>query len=99
MAHPFAQMDPRLARWLAAPEQALPGDSFMPRVQHRTSGASERFVVSPGREEQGLFHMPGGQSGHPWSPFFLAGHEAWVEGRATPLLPGATRHRLDLVPR
>ena len=99
VAHPFALMDPRLGRWLAAPEQALPGDSFMPRVQHRTSGASERFVVSPGREELGLFSMPGGQSGHLLSPYFLAGHEAWAEGRAAPLLPGAARHRLDLVPR
>ena len=99
VAHPFTLMDPRLGRWLAAPEQALPGDSFMPRVQHRTSGASERFVVSPGREELGLFNMPGGQSGHLLSPYFLAGHEAWAEGRATPLLPGAARHRLDLVPR
>ncbi len=96
VAHPFAQLVPRLSRWLAAPPLAMPGDSFMPRVQHRRSGASERLVVSPGREEDGLFHMPGGQSGHPWSPFFLAGHEAWVNGEATPLLPGAEAHRLTL---
>ena len=80
------------------PRQQLPGDSFMPRVQHRTSGASERFVVSPGREQDGLYHMPGGQGGHPLSPFFLAGHDAWAEGRPTPLLPGASAHRLELVP-
>jgi penicillin amidase len=96
--HPFVKVEPRLARWLAAPRVGMPGDSFMPRVQHRTSGASERLVVSPGREERGILHMPGGQSGHPWSPCFLAGHEAWVEGQATPLLPGGTRHRLMLVP-
>jgi penicillin amidase len=77
----------------------MPGDSFMPRVQHRRSGASERLVVSPGREEDGILHMPGGQSGHPWSPFFLAGHEDWVAGRGTGLLPGPAVHRLELVPR
>ncbi len=96
VAHPFARLLPRLSRWLAAPPQPLPGDSFMPRVQHRTSGASERMVVSPGREEDGLFEMPGGQSGHPLSPFFLAGHEAWARGLATGLLPGPVEHSLKL---
>lgn len=71
----------------------------MPRVQGRISGASERMVVSPGREEQGLFHMPGGQSGHPLSRWFLAGHDDWTEGRPTPLLPGAPAHTLTLEPR
>ena len=74
------------------------GDSFMPRVQGRGSGASERLVVSPGREEDGILHMPGGQSGHPLSPYFLKGHMDWVEGKATPLLPGPAEHRLELVP-
>jgi penicillin amidase len=96
--HPFVMIDERLARWLAAPEQALPGDSLMPRVQRERHGASERMVVSPGREELGIMHMPGGQSGHPWSRFFLAGHEAWESGEATPLLPGEARYRLRLVP-
>ena len=99
IAHPLAALDPRLDRWLAAPARPLPGDSFLPRVQHRSSGASERLVVSPGREEQGLFHMPGGQSGHFLSPYFLAGHGDWAEGRATPLLPGPPEHRLTLAPR
>lgn len=98
VAHPLVQVAPFLARWLAAEPRALPGDSFMPRVQGRTYGASERLVVSPGREAEGIFHMPGGQSGHPFSPFFLAGHEDWVEGRPSRLLPGAAVHRLVLEP-
>ena len=98
IAHPFAALDPRLRRWLAAPADPLPGDSNLPRVQHPSSGASERLVVSPGREGDALFHMPGGQSGHPLSPHFLAGHENWAQGRATPLLPGPVRHRLRLQP-
>jgi penicillin amidase len=57
------------------------------------------MVVSPGREEHGLFHMPGGQSGHFLTPHYRAGHDAWVTGDATPLLPGETAHRLTLRPR
>jgi penicillin amidase len=83
--------------WLAAPRDPLPGDFNMPRVQGRAFGASERMVVSPGREQDGIFEMPGGQSGHPLSPYFLAGHEAWVRGDATPFLPGAAVHRVELV--
>ncbi len=98
VAHPFTRFAPKLSRWLSASPKALPGDSFMPRVQHRTSGASERMVVSPGREEFGIFHMPGGQSGHPLSPYFLAGHEDWENGTASPLLPGEAVHMLELVP-
>jgi len=98
VAHPFTQLVPWLSRWLAAPPQAQPGDSFMPRVQHRRSGASERMVVSPGREKDGILHMPGGQSGHPLSPFFLTGHRDWVTGQATPLLPGPAEFRLELTP-
>jgi len=67
-------------------------------VQAPDDGASERFVVSPGREEEGIFEMPGGESGHPLSPFFQAGHEAWVKGLPTPFLPGPTAHTLTLSP-
>ena len=98
VAHPFVFLDSRLARWFAAPSENIPGDSFMPRVQRPRHGASERMIVSPGREELGILHMPGGQSGHPWSPYFLAGHEAWVNGEPTALLPGEARHRLHLIP-
>ena len=71
----------------------------MPRVQSPGFGASERFAVSPGREDEGYFHLPGGQSGHPLSPYYRAGHEAWAEGRATPFLPGPVQKTLRLVPR
>ena len=80
------------------PIQQLPGDSHMPRVQHPANGASERMVAAPGRDEIGLFHMPGGQSGHPLSAHYSDSHGAWAEGRATPLLPGAAVHRLVLEP-
>jgi len=96
-AHPISMAAPWLKRWLAAPPDMLAGDNHMPRVNAPNSGQSERLTVSPGKEEQGVFNMPGGQSGHPWSPFFLAGHEDWVVGKATPLLPGPPRHVLTLV--
>ena len=97
--HPLSRFLPGfLARRLDMPRTPLPGDSNMPRVQGPGFGASERFVVSPGREEDGIFHMPTGQSGHPLSPFYRAGHEAWMEGEPTPFLPGETVYRLELIP-
>jgi hypothetical protein len=73
-------------------------DDHMPWVSAPDFGQSERMVVAPGHEERGLFNMPGGQSGHPLSAYFLAGHEAWVQGRAVALLPGRAEHRLSLHP-
>ena len=98
VGHPLSAAVPRLASWLDLPPQALPGDRDMPRVQGPRFGAALRMVVSPGREEAGLFHMPGGQSGHPLSPWYRASHEAWAMGRAQPLLPGPPQHVLRLVP-
>lgn len=99
IAHPFSHILPGfLASFLNMPSDPLPGDHDMPRVQEPADGASERFVVSPGRESEGIFHMPGGQSGHPLSPFYRAGHEAWVRGEPTPFLPGKTEHTVTLSP-
>ena len=70
----------------------------MPRVQGPRFGASERFAVSPGDEANGYFHMPGGQSGHPLSPFYRAGHEAWMRGEALPFLPGEPQSQLVIEP-
>jgi penicillin amidase len=94
----MSQAVPFLSRWLDMPRHMLPGDDDMPRYQAPDKGASERLAVSPGREDEGIFHMPGGQSGHPLSPYYGAGHDAWVEGRPTPLLPGPTEYTLTLVP-
>ncbi|HVT74118.1 MAG TPA: penicillin acylase family protein [Lacunisphaera sp.] len=99
MQHPFARFLPRpVARFVDMAAEPLPGDSDMPRVQSTSFGQSERLVVSPGHEDQGIFNMPGGQCGHPLSPYFRAGHDAWAKGEATPLLPGPTQHTLTLQP-
>ncbi len=97
--HPWSASLPGwIGRFLDMAPVALPGDDHMPRVQGISHGASERFVVSPGRENQGLFHMPCGQSGHPLSPHYRAGHRDWVEGRPSPFLPGPPESHLELRP-
>jgi penicillin amidase len=97
--HPLSHVLPGpLGSWMNMAADPLPGDNNVPRVQSPTSGASERFVVSPGHEAEGIFNMPGGQSGHPLSPFYRAGHAAWVKGEATPFLPGPATHTLMLTP-
>jgi penicillin amidase len=96
--HPLSRALPWAGRWLDMPRQPLPGDSHMPRVQAPGAGASERLAVSPGHEADGYFHMPGGQSGHPLSPHYRDGHDAWVRGVATPFLPGPAQSTLRLVP-
>jgi penicillin G amidase len=99
VGHPFRHAMPRfLSRWLNAPAVPMPGDNDMPLVQRRDFGASERFAVSPGHEAEGIFHMPGGQSGHPLSPYYLAGHDAWLRGEPSAFLPGKTAHTLTLHP-
>lgn len=99
ICHPLSRAMPGFVKpALCMPADELPGDSGMPRVQGPDFGASERMVVSPGHEADGIIHMPGGQSGHPMSPFWGAGHDDWVHGRATPFLPGATQHTLKLAP-
>lgn len=94
--HPLSRSVPALAKYLDMPADPLPGDDNMPRVHTPTHGASERFVVPPGHEELGYFHMPSGQSAHPLSPYFRAGHQAWVTGEKTPFLPGPAKYTLVL---
>ena len=97
--HPLSAVLPAtLARYLDMPANELPGDSNMPRVQAPEFGASERFAIMPGHEDQSYLMMPGGQSDHPMSPFHGAGHADWVAGKPTPLLPGPAIYTLRFVP-
>jgi penicillin amidase len=99
ICHPLAGALPSfLKHFLCMPPDELPGDSNMPRVAAPDFGASERMLVSPGHEADGIIEMPGGQSGNPLSPFWGAGHAAWVHGEPTPFLPGPTTHTLRLLP-
>lgn len=99
ICHPLARALPAFMHGtLCMPFEPLPGDVAMPRVQRPDFGASERMVVSPGHEVDGIIHMPGGQSGHPLSEFWGAGHDDWAKGRPAPFLPGPARYSLRMKP-
>lgn len=96
--HPLSASLPFGARLLDMPDEPMPGDLFTPRVAWGAATASQRMVVSPGREAEGIMQMPTGQSGHPLSPFYANSHTAWMRGEPSPFLPGPTQHRLTLTP-
>ena len=98
IGHPLSRALPLLSRWLDMPSLPQSGDGNMPRVAGPSFGQSERLVVAPGHEERATLAMPGGQSGHPMSPYYGAGHDAWAAGRTTPLLAGPAEHALTLAP-
>ena len=97
--HPLSAAVPFLSRFLDMAPVQLPGDSNMPRVQGRDFGASERMVVAPGHEAEGIFEMPTGQSGWPLSAFYRNSEPAWEKGEATPFLPGKPEHTLEFKPK
>jgi penicillin amidase len=86
-------------RLLNMAHDQVSGDFWVPRVAGPYVGASQRMVVSPGKEEEAIFHSPGGQSGHPLSPHYADGHQAWLRGLPESLLPGKKVTTLKLMPR
>lgn len=96
--HPLARAVPGLSRLTDPPDLPEAGDTMVPRVQITGFGASERLVVSPGWEGEGLLSMPSTQGGNPLSGYGDAAHEAWRLGRPYPLLPGRPVATLVLRP-
>lgn len=96
--HPFAKQIPILSKLLNMPTAPGFGDSYMPAVQKRGFGASQRFIAQPGHLESAILTVPGGQSGHPLSEFYRAGFDEYVEGKHTPLLPQTFMHQIEIVP-
>lgn len=96
--HPLSRAIPLLGRLTDPVDVAVPGDRATVRAQAPGFGASERFAVSPGREAEALFQMPGGQAGNPRTPWYLSGHEDWIRGRPAPFLPGPAKWTLVLKP-
>jgi len=89
LVHPFGRKLAFLTPWLAArPIRSTGALTDMPKIQTPQFGASQRMAVFPGREATGFMQLPGGQSGHPASPFFLDLLDDWVAGRPTPLAAG-----------
>lgn len=98
IAHPFSSALPSLGKWLDMPREPVAGCPECVRAYAPGHGASERMVVSPGRESNGFLHMPGGQSGHRLSQHYGDQQRFWAEGRSLPFEAGETVGRLDLVP-
>lgn len=97
-SHPLAEALPGLSRLLNMSDGPLPGCGQCVRVMNDGLAASQRLVVSPGHPDAGILHMPGGQSGHPFSPHYRDQHPYWSKGLPLPLLAGNTLHTLTLVP-
>lgn len=95
---PMSRGLPFLSHWLDMKPVELPGDNNMPRVQGVVFGASERMDVEPGHEQDGIFEMPTGQSGYPFSPYYRNSEPAWEKGEPALFLPGAAVHRLVFQP-
>ena len=96
--HPLSDSIPYVGDWLNMSSVPLAGDNWIPRAQMPAKGVSERMIVSPGNEEEGIMHLPGGQNGHPLSPFFQSGFTDWLDGNPSPFLPGEPEYTLTIVP-
>ena len=93
ISHPLGFI-PMLGNILNMPQDPLPGDGLCVRSPY----ASERMVVSPGHEADGILQIPGGQSGHPLSQNYKDQYSYWLKGEPLPFLQGPTTHTLTLTP-
>lgn len=97
--HPFSRVAPLLAELLDRARLPVAGcGGYCVRVAGPSFGASERLVVSPNHFEDAILHMPGGQSGHPLSPFYNDQQPFWLAGIPLPLTSGKAEHTLTLKP-
>ena len=93
ISHPLGFI-PILDKILNMPKKPLPGGYHCVRA----TSASERMVISPGREADGILHIPSGQSGHPLSENYKDQFSYWLKGEPLPFLQGPTTHTLTLTP-
>ena len=83
---------------------AFSGGVSTPWHEHVSHGPSMRFVADIGNPDGSLAVLPGGQSGHPFDEHYEDQLEAFLEGRAFPVLwseaaiGAATFQTLRLVP-
>jgi Protein related to penicillin acylase len=97
--HPFSIATPMLSDVLDMPVFAGDGcASVCVKVLDSAHGASERLVLSPAHPENAIFHMPGGQSGHPFSRHYRDQQPLWQQGVAAPLLQNAKTEHLSFIP-
>lgn len=93
ISHPLGFI-PILGNMLNMPQKPLPGGYHCVRA----TSASERMVISPGRETDGILHIPCGQSGHPLSKNYKDQFSYWLKGEPLPFLPDPATHTLTLNP-
>ena len=93
ISHPLGFI-PMLGKMLNMPQKPLPGGYHCVRA----TSASERMVISRGREAGGILHIPSGQSGHPLSKNYKDQYSYWLKGEPLPFLQGPTTHTLTLTP-
>lgn len=98
MAHPLSGALPVVGAWLNMADDAADGCGPCVRVLSGSLTASDRMVVSPAHHPEALFHMPGGQSGHPLSPHYRDQQRNWSQGLPTPFFAGKPVHTLTFTP-
>lgn len=96
--HPFSKVSPVLGWLLDMPVEELAGCDACVRVAGRAFGASERMVVSPAHLQDGILHIPAGQSAHPLSPYYRDQQAYWVQGLPIAFLAGKSQHSLVFKP-
>lgn len=100
ISHPLSAALPSVLRnFLDMERLPLNGATNMPLVQYGSLGASEHIIVTPSAESQGLYNMPGGQSGNPFSPFYRIGHTAWASAQPLPILSTGTDYQFTIQPK
>jgi len=98
--HPFSKVAPLLGELLDMPRFESDGCAGLcVKVMDTAHGASERLVLSPLHPEDAIFHMPGGQSGHPFSSHYRDQQPYWQNGVASPMRTNTVAHRLSFLPR
>jgi penicillin amidase len=97
-SHPFSSKLPLLNSLLDMPQNPLAGCPYCVRVVYGLFGASERMVISPGHLQQGIMHMPAGQSGHPLSSHYRDQQPFWEQGKALPFMSDVVVESFELQP-
>ncbi len=99
ISHPFSRKLPILSTFLDMAENPLAGCPYCVRVVYGLFGSSERMAVSPSHLQQGILHIPTGQSGHPLSEHYRDQQPFWVQGMALPFISDRVADEFELVPK
>ncbi len=98
LAHPLSKGIPFIGSLINMPKEQMSGCGYCVRVIQKNFGASERFVISPGYQQQGFFNMPTGQSGNPLSKYYSDQQHYWSRGIPLPFSSNKSLTSLRLTP-